>query len=297
LHLRSPRNVRGNDALTRYRELIVRDLLKEDEALLYGNLIVSDQSEWSMQSSSQLFSFANKALSLSVAELRRRAEARQQERQQRIETHRKVACDLRALAEHEKDVVKINRLRRTAELNDAMGQTLQQLSLEALEETPTTYSKRIVRERELKELERERKLLTGRRWRVVLPKTRRELDERLLVVERLADTLRQEIALFVREEEEATERARAPWRALNDAKRMLAEEGGRAKFKQLEPDIRSRLCGQWRACEQVKKFEDEVALTMAIGDVLMTLGATLPIASISALVVKIGVKKFCNCPS
>jgi hypothetical protein len=34
---------------------------------------------------------------------------------------------------------------------------------------------------------------------------------------------------------------------------------------------------------------------MAIGDVLMTLGSTLPVASLAVLVVKIGIKKFCNC--
>jgi hypothetical protein len=42
-------------------------------------------------------------------------------------------------------------------------------------------------------------------------------------------------------------------------------------------------------------YEDETALTMAIGDALMTLGSALPIATLAVLVVKIGVKKFCNC--
>jgi len=290
LHRRSSRTVRGNDALTQYREQVVRGLLKEDETLLYGNLIVSDQSEWSMQSSVPLFSFSDRAVSLSAAELRK-------ERDKRTEAHRAAANDLTVLASREEDPAKKGKIERAAELNDAIAQTLQQLSFEALEDAPTPYSKRIVRERELEQLQRESNQLRARRWRVVLPKTRRVLDERLVVIGLRTDTLRQEIAALVREEEEATERARGPWRALNDAKRMLAEEDGRAKFKQLEPDIRSRLCGRWRACEQVKQFEDEVALTMAIGDVLMTLGATLLIASISVLVVKIGVKKFCNCPS
>ena len=44
-------------------------------------------------------------------------------------------------------------------------------------------------------------------------------------------------------------------------------------------------------------YEDETALTMAIGDALMTLGSALPIATLAVLVVKIGVKKFCNCPA
>ena len=77
---------------------------------------------------------------------------------------------------------------------------------------------------------------------------------------------------------------------------MLVEADGRAKFNQLVPDIRARLCEQWHACEQVKRYEDETALTMAIADV-MTISATLPIATVAVLVVKIGVKKFCNCPA
>ena len=44
-------------------------------------------------------------------------------------------------------------------------------------------------------------------------------------------------------------------------------------------------------------YEDETALTTAIGDVLMTLGSTLPIATLVVSVVKIGVKEFCNCPA
>ena len=35
---------------------------------------------------------------------------------------------------------------------------------------------------------------------------------------------------------------------------------------------------------------------MAIGDVLMTLASTLPVATLAVLVVKSGVKKLCNCP-
>jgi hypothetical protein len=262
--------------------------------LLFGNLIVSDQSEWEIPS---IPMYALSGWGLTAEGRRRRSQARQQERQQRIEAHCNAARDLRMLADHQNDVAKKGRLERSAALNDAIAQTLQQLSWEALEDTPTPYSKRIVRERELEELEREHDELAGRRWRVVLPKSRSALDERLVVVGRRVDTLRQEIAALVREEEEATERARGPWRALNEAKRMLAEEEGRAKFKRLEPDIRSRLCGQWRACEQVKRYEDETALAMAMGDVLMTLGSSVPVATLAALVVKIGVKKFCNCPA
>jgi hypothetical protein len=51
------------------------------------------------------------------------------------------------------------------------------------------------------------------------------------------------------------------------------------------PDIRTRLCSQWHACEQVKRYEDEMALTMAIGYVLMALSSTLLVATLAVLVV------------
>jgi|RhiMethySRZTD1v2_1073278.scaffolds.fasta_scaffold1149930_1 hypothetical protein len=59
-------------------------------------------------------------------------------------------------------------------------------------------------------------------------------------------------------------------------------------------DARTRLRAHWRMCEQVKKFGDEAALTMAIHAVLMTLSFTLPFAT---LAVKIGIKKLCHCPA
>ena len=36
---------------------------------------------------------------------------------------------------------------------------------------------------------------------------------------------------------------------------------------------------------------------MTIGDVLMTLGSVLPIATLAVLVVKVGVKRICNRPA
>ena len=123
------------------------------------------------------------------------------------------------------------------------------------------------------------------------------LNERFRIAGRRIEVLRRELAAPEVEEKQAAERARPEWEALEKARRMVAEVDGRAKFNELVPDIRTFLCAQWHACEQVKKYEDETALTMAIGDVLMTLSSTLPVATLAVLVVKIGVRKFCNCPA
>src|SRR5262245_29760125 len=49
-----------------------------------------------------------------------------------------------------------------------------------------------------------------------------------------------------------------------------SEERGRRIFASLIPSIKQALCQQWRACEETKKYDDEAALAMAIGDVLVT---------------------------
>ena len=36
---------------------------------------------------------------------------------------------------------------------------------------------------------------------------------------------------------------------------------------------------------------------MAVGDVLMTLSSTVPVATLAVIVVRIGIKRFCNCPA
>jgi hypothetical protein len=94
-------------------------------------------------------------------------------------------------------------------------------------------------------------------------------------------------ALLARDEEDLYRSLSDHYRWFN--KRMIDEEEGRAKFNALVPDIRTRLCTQWHACEQVKRYEDEASLAMAIGDVLMTQSSTLPVATLAVLVVKIGV--------
>lgn len=282
-----------------------KDLLRKKEGSLY--CILGDPGQWFPPSSLTLTGIEMAAFKTGPSralteeernrgrQLAREKEA--EERKRRADEHRRAGRAVREWAAHEQDQSKRSKFERSAQLNDAFADTLERMSRDVLEDIRTAFEKRVDSEAQLRTLGDERKRLEAPRW-IFFSAAKRGADaERLRVVRRSIREHRQLVKLLAREEAAARKRSEAEWAALNEAKCMVAEEHGRAKFRELEPDIRTRLCEQWRACEQVKKFEDEVALTMAIGDVLMTLGATLPIASISVLVVKIGVKKFCNCPS
>jgi hypothetical protein len=99
----------------------------------------------------------------------------------------------------------------------------------------------------------------------------------------------------------AEERARREQWLKREAERQeqleQASQRGRAVLQRLVPDIRTALCERWGACEKVKRYQDQTALGMAIADVLATVVTAAPVATVSALVVKMGVKKFCDCPS
>jgi hypothetical protein len=180
-------------------------------------------------------------------------------------------------------------------LNEAIAQTLDAVNWEALEDDPTPEEQRTACEEAIKEAERERKKLAARRRRVWPWRPHRALNERLGAVAKRLQSLQAELKASAHEEKEAKARSKREREALEEAWRMVAEADGRDRFNKLVPDIRTRLCEQWHACEMIKQYQDETALTMAIGDVLMSLGAAVPVATVAALVVKIGVKKFCNC--
>jgi hypothetical protein len=83
-----------------------------------------------------------------------------------------------------------------------------------------------------------------------------------------------------------------------EEKRMAKRfrQKGRREFASLQGAIRVALCNQWHACEKVKLYEDEAQLAIAVADALSAVLSGLPVATVSALVVKIGVKRFCACP-
>lgn len=73
-------------------------------------------------------------------------------------------------------------------------------------------------------------------------------------------------------------------------------ERGRQTFQSMLPKIVDCLCAKWGACDQLKKHEDDAQLASAVCDVLAAAFIGLPVTTISALVVKIGIKRICNCP-
>lgn len=75
------------------------------------------------------------------------------------------------------------------------------------------------------------------------------------------------------------------------------ENLGRSFFKSLRPRIENQLCQEWGACEKMKadKYVDEGQLSAVICDVLAASFSSIPVATVSVLIVKIGVKRFCKC--
>jgi|SoiMethySBSTD1v2_1073268.scaffolds.fasta_scaffold81089_4 formate-dependent nitrite reductase membrane component NrfD len=71
---------------------------------------------------------------------------------------------------------------------------------------------------------------------------------------------------------------------------------GRAKFESMLPIVKAQLCDEWGACEKVRKYEDPTQLAMVMGDVLASTITGVPVATVSALVVKMGIKRLCACP-
>lgn len=80
-----------------------------------------------------------------------------------------------------------------------------------------------------------------------------------------------------------------------EVKRTEAIQRGKETVQRLGPAIHKAICEDWKACDRVKQYEDQTALAMALGDSLAVAVTAAPIATLAALVVKIGVKRFCGC--
>jgi hypothetical protein len=269
----------------------IRSLLRSAEDNLYRHL--SDPNRWPIYDEEQERAMA--AESWSVWSPRTGEEIRR-DRERRIKEHRRAAKELRNSAKAEMDADRRATLERTAHLNEDLAQTLETVAHEALEDVLSPHDKRMSCVKSKGTLYEEQRELEARQYSVS-DQERRSIEGRLRTI---ADQLRhldEENDRLRREEYEAKTKYWDELGCLNEARQMMAEADGRAKFNALVPDIRTRLCTQWHACEQVKKYDDETALTMAIADALLTLSSTLPFATLAVLVVKIGVKKFCNCPS
>jgi hypothetical protein len=283
------------------REFIA-SLLKSDEAELYRRL--GDPENWTRQEAIaplrpapardprlgvRMFSVKTDRVRL------RTAKSVQEERQMRIKLHRDAEQALTWRAQNEQDPDKRASFERAAQVNMAMAQTLEALSREALEDVTTAYEESIRCEREISKLYRRQVKLEARRRRAILSKTQRKRDEQLAEVADRIEDLRRELKHLAIEQSKMIGDTNKEWRGLNEARDLLAEADGRDRFNKLVPGIRTRLCEQWHACEMIKQYQDETALAVAIGDVLVSLGG--PVTTIAALVVRIGIKRFCNCPA
>jgi hypothetical protein len=96
-------------------------------------------------------------------------------------------------------------------------------------------------------------------------------------------------------------------RPLDDLKRDLelydpASRGPADVWNKLVPALRQRLCVEWDYCKvrQDARLDDKLTLAAAVAAVLSERALHLPVEAdvllLSAIVVKLGLDKFCNCP-
>jgi hypothetical protein len=74
-------------------------------------------------------------------------------------------------------------------------------------------------------------------------------------------------------------------------------EAGQKIFNKLHGALKEKLCTDWKACEKMKseQFKDGTSLAVAIGDVISAAAMHMPPFVIAALIIKIGVRHFCDC--
>ncbi|MDF2434100.1 MAG: hypothetical protein JWP44_3731 [Mucilaginibacter sp.] len=76
-------------------------------------------------------------------------------------------------------------------------------------------------------------------------------------------------------------------------------KAGKKVFEKLSNTIKHKVCNEWKACQKIKdsSFDDEIVLVAALGDVIATAIIKVPPFIIATLLIKIGVRNFCNCNS
>jgi hypothetical protein len=80
---------------------------------------------------------------------------------------------------------------------------------------------------------------------------------------------------------------------------------GRKKFNELKPFLYKKICQEWKLCEKIDNpsLQDNLNLVVALSDILATttititgVTGTMPPFLIATILLKIGLRKFCNCP-
>lgn len=74
-------------------------------------------------------------------------------------------------------------------------------------------------------------------------------------------------------------------------------EVGRNTFRAYQDKLTKIICEEWNFCERINKsdWSDTVDLVAAIADVIATAVSGIPPFIIGTLLVKIGIRKFCEC--
>ena len=76
-----------------------------------------------------------------------------------------------------------------------------------------------------------------------------------------------------------------------------ARDAGRRRFEQLSAPLRRRICDEWRYCEKKANGDltDHVEIAVTVADLITTVVGGLPVALVTALVMKRGLNQLCGC--
>jgi hypothetical protein len=74
-------------------------------------------------------------------------------------------------------------------------------------------------------------------------------------------------------------------------------EVGREWFAGVRGRLEQRLCREWQLCEKLDDptFDDVGKLVIVVGDTVATVVAGVPPVLVASLIVRIGVRRFCDC--
>ena len=76
------------------------------------------------------------------------------------------------------------------------------------------------------------------------------------------------------------------------------QEAGRMWFEAIRGSVEQKLCNEWQMCRRIgdPEFSDATNLVVVIGDALATQVTGVPPVLVAAIIVRIGVRRFCSCP-
>lgn len=75
-------------------------------------------------------------------------------------------------------------------------------------------------------------------------------------------------------------------------------EAGKRWFAALRGPLEQKLCHEWRMCGRIEHpdFDDAAKLVVVIGDAVATTVTGVPPVLVAAIIVRMGVRRFCDCP-